>query len=177
MSDTKKLFMWLALFLIMTIGVFAVKPSAQSIVPGSNADPLVSKSYVDSKINQVIAMIAQQQPVNTAGGDIDVEALKREIISELIYNSYAAFTPVKMTKGQIIIGGEGAEIILRSGSAAGHCAGLNGLVDATTGYEVYNGSEIQINHLILVPRDDGRGVEVTSDEAWFIVKGRYRTLN
>ena len=169
---------WFALMTFMTLAVFIASPSAGGGQPGSEGDPLVSRSYVDSRINQVIAMIngsgQQSQP---AGGGVDAAALKREILSELAVDNGAAFTPVRAVKGQLILGGEGAEIILRSGRASGFCPGENGLVNATTGIEIFNGFEIPINHLILVPRDDGRGVAVTSDEAWFIIKGGYQALN
>ena len=185
LKGRKQFFAWLALLIFMTLGVFVLKPSANA-APGSNADPLVSKSYVDSKINQVIAMInsssanAQTQTPPPAYGAanqaVDKDALKREILSELAVNSGAAFVPVRAERGQIVLGGEGAEIILRSGRASGWCSGENGLVNATSGIEIYHGFDIPVNHLILVPRDDGRGAVINSDEAWFIIKGGFQVV-
>ena len=181
MKARNKIPLWILLFLIMTFGVFVLKPSAQSAGPGTNADPLVSKSYVDSKFNQLIAMInanpQQAQPGAGQNPPFDASALKREILSELAASSGTAFVPVRAERGQIILGGEGAEIILRSGRASGYCPGENGLVNATTGIEIFNGFELPVNHLILVPRDDGRGASVVSDEAWFIIKGGYQIVS
>jgi len=159
MDRVKKIFALAMLVLIMTLGIFAARPLAQNAPPGSSEDPLVSRSYVDSQIDRLIAMM------NTGGGGEAQE-----------WEQAAAFAPVRAEKGQLILGGEGSEMILRSGRASGLCGGENGLVDATAGAEVHNGGEIQINHLILVPRDDGRGVTVVSGEAWFIIKGGYQIV-
>jgi len=178
-KNGKRAFAWVILIVIMTSGVLAVKPSIQSAAaasPGSDADPLVSKSYVDSKLSQLITMIngsAQSTDINAV---TDKDALKREIIGELAAGQNSVFIPIRAVKGQIILGGEGSEIVLRSGRAAGYCGGENGMVDVTAGAEVFNGSDIPLNHLLLVPRDDGRGVAVTSDEAWLVIKGVYQTV-
>jgi hypothetical protein len=84
-----------------------------------------------------------------------------------------AFEPVQVTQGQTIIGKEGSEIILRSGTAISYCSGEDGIIDTSTGAEYFNGTEIEKNHLVIIPRADGRGAVVTSTEAWFIVKGGY----
>jgi len=130
------------------------------ILPGSTEDPLVSKSYVDDKFNQVLTVLSSlnnappttQQP-NQASPS-------------------ASYTPVNVKMGQVLIGGEGTEIILRSGKALGHCPGENGLVNITTGTEVFSGIQISQNHMLIVPRNDGRGALVLED-AWFLVKGDY----
>ena len=136
--------------------------------PGSDMDPVVSKSYVDMRIEQVMSLMTGAQPETDA--NVDADALRQSIIDEL-RTEPAAFAPVQAFLGQVLMGGEGAEIILRSGTAAGFVTGENGLVNATEGVEVMNGYDVPANHLILVPRDDGRGIVVTSEEAWFIVKG------
>jgi len=141
--------------------------------PGSDMDPVVSKSYVDMRIEQVMALMGGAQP---AADNIDADTLRESILSELRTESVAAFTPVRAELGQVLLGGEGAEIILRSGRAAGFVTGENGLVNATEGSEVMNGYDVPVNHLLLVPRDDGRGLVVMSDEAWFIVKGGYQIV-
>ena len=173
MNGKNKLFAWFVLMLAMAFGVFAVSSRAQSQAPGSSGDPLVSKSYVDSQINNLLLMINNVQPTQTA----DLGGIKNELLNELSGVLSPAFRPVRAEKGQYVLGGEGAEIILRSGRAIGWCAGVNGLVNATTGGEVFSNNEIPINNLLLVPRDDGRGVLVTSDEAWFIIKGGYQIVN
>ena len=72
-----------------------------------------------------------------------------------------------------MLGKGGSEIILRSGSALSYTESTDGIIDVTLGQEYYNGQSLTANHLLIVSRDDGRGAAVTSEEAWFIVKGGY----
>jgi len=80
---------------------------------------------------------------------------------------------VRAVGGQRIIGGEGTEIILRGGQATAFTSGPDGLVNVTFGTELFGGESIPANHLLIVPRADGRGVNVHSAEAWFIIRGEY----
>ncbi len=81
------------------------------------------------------------------------------------------YTAIRLTKGQSIVGN--CELILRSGTATALCPGVNGLSDLTAGADLANGTEITPNHQLLVPRDDGRGLTVTSEEAYVMVRGPY----
>ncbi len=119
---------------------------------GSEADPLVSKSYVDDKINQVMNMIGSDSSGTVSAG--------------------GSYIPVSVGVGKTIIGGEGTEMILRAGKGDIVISGKEGIVDATTGQALYNGHKATLNHIMIVPRDDGRGVKVT-EAAWFLVKGGY----
>lgn len=135
---------------------------AQASEPGSSGDPLVSRSYVDAKIAEVKNLIGT--PTTNSQDTAGTQSTSQ------------AFEPVNATVGQIVIGGEGAEIILRSGKGVGYCTGSDGVVNVTTGVELFNGYEVAKNNLIIVPRNDGRGVKVIED-AWFIIKGDYYILN
>lgn len=126
---------------------------------GTQDDPLVSKSYVDDKINQVIEMI------NNGGSSTNTAAT----VSTAAAGGY---TPVYASVGQTVIGGEGTEIILRSGKGNIAITGVDGVVDATTGQNLGNGAAASPNHIMIVPRNDGRGVKVT-EAAWFLIKGDY----
>ncbi|MDO4300671.1 MAG: hypothetical protein Q4D26_04670 [Clostridia bacterium] len=145
-------------FLIGLLSVIAsvvmVMGSVYAADAGSESDPLVSKSYVDDKIEQVLAKIGQ-----SSSGSASVSA-------------GASFTPVSVAVGKTIIGGEGTEMILRAGKANVVLSGSEGITDATTGQALYNGHSAALNHLAIIPRDDGRGFKVT-EAAWFLVKGSY----
>jgi hypothetical protein len=114
---------------------------AASGEPGSESDPVVTKSYVDKALAE-------------AGG---------------------AFVPVEVAAGLRVIGGAGAEIILRSGEAAAIGNENNGVSDLTDGLDLPTGAVVQQNHLLLVPRDDGRGIAATTD-MWVMVRGAYTIL-
>ncbi len=182
-----------------------------SAQPGASDDPLVTKSYVDAKINEVLknggavtntsAPTTTQKPTQATTAPVNHDAIVSDVVAqiEFLYGdklkasptptqtstatpaptstetaaSNVTYVPVNAKKGQIIIGEEGTEIILRSGTGTGYCEGQNGLVNATTAGEILNGSKVSVNNLLIVPRSDGRGIKVTSDEAWFIIKGDY----
>ncbi len=95
----------------------------------------------------------------------------------------ATFQVVHLTQGQSLIcnGGSSSavEIILRSGQAvavsqyASTGTYAQGLSDTTASVEIYNGQNLTVNHNVIVPRGDGRGVKVTSVDAYFLVRGEY----
>ncbi len=123
---------------------------------GTQDDPLVSKSYVDDKINQVLEIVN--------GGSVSTDGT--------IAPAGGSYQPVYASVGQVVLGGEGTEMILRSGKANIYIEGVDGLVDATTGKNLTTGDVATSNHIMIVPRDDGRGVKVT-EAAWFLIKGDY----
>lgn len=141
-------------FISVIASVVMVMGSVYGADAGSESDPLVSKSYVDDKIDQVLAKIGS----GTSSGSTTV--------------SGGTFTPVSVAVGKTIVGGEGAEMILRAGKANVVISGSEGITDATTGQTLYNGHSATLNHLTIIPRDDGRGFKVT-EAAWFLVKGSY----
>lgn len=151
---------------------------ANASAPGSDTDPLVSKSYVDQQIAKYLGEI-ENLPVSTSNKNDIVNSVVAEINNTYVFDGTSMnesnaimYVPVQVASGKIIEGGEGAEIILRSGNATAYCPGEDAIVDVTTGLELWNNRDIERNHLILIPRKDGRGVKVT-EEAWFMIKGAY----
>ncbi len=90
---------------------------------------------------------------------------------------------IHLEKGQKLICNGGSdvstEIYLRAGEAIAVSqydsdgAFAQGLADLTHGKELFKGDALDVNAYIIVPRGDGRGVQVTSDEAYFLVRGPY----
>lgn len=140
---------------IIIATIMVIGGSVYAATAGSEADPLVSKSYVDDKINQVISMI------NTGSSTTVVDS-----------SSADTYVPVSAAVGQTVTGGEGTEIILRAGKGNVIINGVDGIVDATTGGDLKNGAAVTKNHIMIVPRADGRGIKVT-EAAWFLIKGDY----
>lgn len=88
------------------------------------------------------------------------------------------FEPVYAEIGQSLIGKEGTEIILRSGAGVAVIPeGVSNISDVTTGQDIANNSTIGTNHLVITSRDDGRGIKITSNAAWFLVKGDYEIID
>jgi len=67
-----------------------------------------------------------------------------------------------------------AEVILRSGTALIVSITANGINDVSTGTELGNAADVPLFHFLIVPRGgDGRGLQITSEEAYLMVRGDY----
>ena len=223
-----------AIILALTITLTAFAIISYAAEPGSAADPLALKSYVDSKIadleTKLTAMIqgganngtnsqAQTQPqtqpqtqaessgaaesntstsITALAAQLDtlaktVDELKnentslRQSIRRLAadsgtgsvengadsYQNYAeGFIAFEAFENQRIMLGAGAELVLRTGGANAIHGELGALVDLISGKDLEAGGAVPINHLILSPRADNRGVRI-SEDAWVLVKGSY----
>ena len=146
-------------FLVITFIAVCVVFANQA---GGSDDPLVAKSYVDEKINQVLNVV--NSTLNGIGGSSNNSQNKAVTV--------AMYTPVLVEVGQTIYGKEGTEIILRSGKGYTIVPGNEGIVNITNGLELKNNNNVLKNNLLIVPRTDGRGIKVT-EKAWFLVKGGY----
>ena len=122
--------------------------------PGTESDPLVTLSYVNRSIEQVKTYIDQKvsNSTNTSTSD--------------------SLEVVNVEKGKFLIGEAGTEIILRGGSAKAIVSNLGGLSDITEGVDLGKDVSIPANHLLIIPRDDGRGVYCVTDSI-FMVRGGY----
>lgn len=139
------------LTLVLAVGaVFAVNAA-------SDDTTLATKSYIDDKINEVKALIATGDSTST------------------VTAQGSSYTPVYVSVGQTIYGGEGTELILRAGKGNVVISGVDGIVDATTGSDLVQNAPVSKNHIMIVPRNDSRGIKVT-EAAWFLVKGEYRIV-
>ncbi len=151
---------------------------------GSTDDPIVTKSYVDSQVSSIMSIISSN--ANTGGNSNSsnvslTEEQRKQIVEQvtsqvLTLTNNSSYVPVELKNNQVLLGGEGTEIILRSGSANAYVTTSNGIVNATKGTELFNNAVVEKNNILIIPREDGRGVRSTSDGTWFIVKGSY-TIN
>lgn len=131
-------------------------------VPGSSADPVVTKSYVDSMFNSLKSQIES----GSISAPADAPAVQTPAPAD------NTFIVVQLAAGESLIGEGGTEIILRSGQASGVSQNQDGLSDVTTGKDIKAGASVEKNHLLIVPRSDGRGIKC-STSAYIMVKGAY----
>lgn len=161
--------------------------------PGSDEDPLVTKSYVDSELKKLTAQMNSKinllkSELRKSKSDEAIETIKEKLfeLEKTIDNfnnqiegqsKYTKFKVVELEAGQSIILGDSAEIILRSGKAlaiAGEKG--DGLADITTDSKKNNlvtDDIVPLNHLLLISRDDGRGMKAVT-KIWVLVKGDYK---
>jgi hypothetical protein len=125
--------------------------------PGGESDPLVTLSYVNRSIDQVKTYIDER--LNNIGGNTSNTSSELEVVNA--------------SQGQFLIADAGTEIILRGGKATAVVSEQGGLCDLTAGVDLGKDVAIPSNHLLLIPRNDGRGVYCTTD-AVFMVRGNYQ---
>jgi hypothetical protein len=161
---------------------------------------LASVDYVDSKFNELNARISQMSSTGTVvGGSTDSNTLTRVNNLEVQTSSLqkeaddttkrmnfidntvrslsdgTLYQVIKVDPGARIFASGTSEVILRSGTAKviGNEYG-EGISDLTEGREAKEGEYIQKDHLLLIPRGDGRGIE-TESICYIIYKGLYYT--
>jgi len=144
--------------------------------PGSAEDPLVAVSYLDMRIAELEQAFSSQA---AAGGQVNAEAIVNEVLADIAgffgtsgSGGDTSFTPVHVNEGQVIMGGEGVEIIRRSGAAVANVPGQDGIVNVSAGLDLDHGHPIPANHLLIIPREDGRGIRATRD-SWFMIRGEF----
>lgn len=148
----KLLRFFMVIVAVVVFSVFALNVQADVAEPGSESDPLVTKSYVD-KVLSNLKQYVDSKPSSSSGWEI-----------------------VYMEQGQQLIGDKGTEMILRSGIAAVVDEGNGGLADITEGKDIVNGENVMQNHLLIVPRDDGRGVKAENNNVILLIKGSYTVI-
>lgn len=95
-------------------------------------------------------------------------------VKEQVNGADGNYTVVYITRGQRLLAEDAAELVVRSGTVDTVSPfATQGLSDMTAGKELYNGDRVEANHQILVPRGDGRGIIVTSAQAYVMVRGPY----
>ncbi len=137
--------------------------------PGDSNDPIVVLSYLNDRIKALISDYKldelenlQKKVDGLAGGGTG--------------GSSAALEVVEIKTGEKLIAGAGTELILRGGKAFVIGSELGGISNVTAGKDFVSGMEFVANHLMIVPRDDGRGA-YTNDYAIFMVRGAYEIIN
>lgn len=155
---------------------------------GTANDPLVSLSYVNDVLKpQIEASIISkltgvpiQAPTATSSDSISQNGTNKEdqliVVGGGTTSSTDKFEAIQLTKNQRIRSADGSlEIIARPGCDAVIVSPFEtqGLSDITDGTELKANAKAPINHLLLVPRADDRGIMVTSAIGFIMVRGDY----
>ncbi|NLK68902.1 MAG: hypothetical protein GX283_07050 [Clostridiaceae bacterium] len=192
--------------LVLAVAIFStaiLAQAAKDAQPGSEFDPLVTKSYVDEQIQKLSSKIGKTQP-SSSGSSTNVSTVDEQVIdnlrtdvrdlTNLIIDAYtkiqtlekqnyeliqkleaieSGFVVVEASKGQQIALGAGSEAIVRSGEATAISGIYGGLADVTEARDLTSGQAITNQHLLISARDDGRGINVVSDVCFMLIRGSY----
>ena len=147
------------------VSCLAMSGVSLAVEPGSATDPLVTLSYLnDVFLGQIMTKVDQKitarnsqllQQSGGAGGMSGVE-----------------FAVVTLSKGQVLTGDIGCEVMLRVGTASCVSPSNPGLIDETTAASLNNGGALAANHLYMMTIE-GRGVKAGSDTTKLLVRGSY----
>jgi len=139
-------------------------PTMEAAKVGTSSDPLITLSYLLNVAMPQLeaALLSKLDPAAfpPSGGTASDTSY---VVEELRY-------------GQTVTAKSGSiEIIVRPGTTASCVSPFSeqGLADLTAGNEILNGKDLPINHTLLVPRSDGRGIRITSSTAFIMVRGDY----
>jgi hypothetical protein len=107
----------------------------------------------------------------------------KAVKAALASSSPGASSPTKLEvvtlqAGQSLMAGEGAEFIVRTGKTIAVSTDENGIPDVTSGKDIAAGTVIDLNHLLIFPRE-GRGIKVDAKEkndVFIMVRGSYRII-
>ncbi len=103
-----------------------------------------------------------------------VESVLKPWVKEQVNGSDGSYTVVYLTKGQRLLADDALELVVRSGTVNAVSPFPNqGLSNMTAGAELLNGARVPVNHQVMVPRGDGRGIIITSSESYVMVRGPY----
>lgn len=158
------------LFPLLLVSVLMI--SGYIFASGSENDPLISKSYLDSEISKIKSENSEK-----------IQALQKEISdlkqgknsNDLITGDNSRkFKAINIKAGKTVIFEEGTEFIVRSGNASVIDPSGNGIPDLTYGTNIPKERNVPLNHYMISPRSDGRGLFIKT-EVWIMIKGSYTT--
>ena len=172
MSNNK--YVYVILGMVLSLAVFGASLSfGAELVPGSEDDPLVSRSYVDGlfeKLSDAVDAKLEELKETMSGSGQAQEPSQSQEYTQV--PAASSFKVVEVPAGTRVVGYEGTELIVRSGYAFAVDNGVDGISDLTDGTDLKGGAAISKNHLLLVPRSDGRGIDCQG-LCYVMIKGEY----
>ena len=178
-KSTRILLILLAALTALAVFVFAAAAADDGEYAGS--DLPVSESYVlrairalDEKLTAKIDTLANVCEEYRAAAEKSSPSAPSSAPSSDSTVS-VSYEVVTLKRGQKLLGN--CEIILRSGKANTICPDAAGISDLTAGADLPDSTALASNHLLLVPRDDGRGIIAASNTVYVMVRGTYRIEN
>ena len=134
---------------VAVLGILSLALIGGNAIYGTEKDPVVTVSYLNEKLAQL---------KNTGGAGMASTGSEMKL--------------VELKAGDRIIAAAGSELILRSGEATAIATDLGGLSDLTKGKDIKHARQVERDHLLVIPRSDGRGL-LAKTGALVLVRGSY----
>lgn len=84
------------------------------------------------------------------------------LVTQSYVDKQVKWNVVELSAGQVLKGGAGSELILRRGRAVIVDNTGNGIPNVTSGVDLHAGSPVPMNNLLIIPREDGRGIKAVA---------------
>ncbi|WP_139159824.1 hypothetical protein [Acidaminobacter hydrogenoformans] len=170
MSKTVKNLGHMAIGAVTVLALFGAVSVATSGDPGTSTDPVVTRSYVEERLSEIEDAFVKD--LNALSDQIEaLESSSGSGTTAPAPGAPPAFVVVELEEGSTVVFGENTQVILRGGSATA-IAAENDLPDVTGGAGLGMGQKIPLNHLIIIPKDDGRGMKINA-RTWLMISGKY----
>ena len=195
LKNKRIIFLVVILICLFTVGALAADP-------GSSDDPLISLSYFENKIESLKKTLLEDLTSTfglefnnladdfTNKFDAATETFSNELneskkqlddtLEEIRENGVSTpteFKVITLNEGEMILCEAGTEIIVRSGKSivVTDKNSSGGISDITAGKDLANNEAIVNNHLLIVPKADGRGIKANVTGA-VMVKGNFEKI-
>lgn len=172
---------------VLILGLTVTGIAAAAAGYGTEADPLVTASYINDVVRPEISreieaaaearrtelLRAVDEKIAAAGAaqnDARIDAVAARA-AQMVDSGAAQWQVVRVPAGKTLTGAVGCQLLLRLGSAACVSSGATGLIDLSDGTVLSGGGALQANHLYMVTID-GRGFRAGSD-ATVLIRGSY----
>ena len=136
--------------------------AAYAATAGGAGDPLITKSYLDGPFLEQVRSLVDQA----------IDERKAELEDVLDQGGGNVFKVVTLSKGQVLEGDVGCEVMLRIGAAQCGTTDSVGLIDTTDGTILTNGKALVTNHLYMITIST-RTVTATSGTVKVLARGPY----
>ena len=163
----KKLKLTLGILMIGATTLYA----ADGLI-GTEQDPLVTKSYVDQKISQISGGNSNTVLATQLKEQEQLILALREEIASLKQGGSSTFEVVVVPEGKTIYGKQSSEMIIRAGEGKIVASSVGGIQNITEGVDLSGDTIAPNNNLLLIPREDGRGL-MAIKQLTVMVRGGY----
>ena len=165
MNTKKNRWFLRAVVLLALSGILSTTVSLAAEV-GSEGDPLVTLSYLnDTFLNTILTKVDQKIAARNS-------QIAQQLGGQSTSGTAATFTVVTLSKGQVLTGDIGCEVMLRVGTASCVSPSSPGLIDESAAVTLNNGGALVQNHLYMMTIE-GRGVKATAATTKLLVRGTY----
>ena len=165
MNTKKNRWFLRAVVLLVLSGILSTTVSLAAEA-GSEGDPLVTLSYLnDTFLDTILTTVDQKIAARNS-------QIAQELGGQSASGTALTFTVVTLSKGQVLTGDIGCEVMLRVGTASCVSPSSPGLIDESSASTLNNGGALVQNHLYMMTIE-GRGVQATAATTKLLVRGTY----